>query len=285
MTGGSGRVLDSSRDGGGRLALQEPTRVVEAEQSWWDVGCGASGAGLGWPQDEPHPALSERAQPQRIRYMKSKNGYINQSGQATDPASADSWTSPRRSTKTCATRELEGSYVRHVGPIYRFLYSRVGNREDAEDLTGETFLKASRQLDVSRPDTSIAAWLFTVARTVLADHWRTYYRSGSRLPFDDLLDHPEASTEPPSMQRRESERRIEVILRSLPPQHRRVLELRFLHGCSVQEIAQALGTTSGNVKVLQHRALAWAVKLDGDLPWSSPASRASGQSRSPGSPD
>lgn len=254
-------------------------------QSWWDGGCAASISRLGWAQDSPHSALSESAQPGKIGQMKSQNGHLNPSVQATDPAFAESRVSPHHPTQPCATADLEAVYVRHVESIYWFLYRRVGNCEDAEELTGKVFLKASQELDLSRSDASIAAWLFAVARTVLADHWLTYYRSGSGLPFDDLLEYPDTNSETLTLQHSTSEHRVAAILHSLNPQQRRVLELRFLRGCSVQETAEALGITPGNVKVLQCRALARAVQVDADLPPSGPPSRASGQCRSPGSRD
>src|SRR5690242_4091299 len=82
--------------------------------------------------------------------------------------------------------QLEDVFASYVDPVYRFLYRRVGNREDAEDLTSEVFLKATRALDRERPEASIAHWLFTVAHTVLADHWRHYYRQGTPIYLDDL---------------------------------------------------------------------------------------------------
>jgi RNA polymerase sigma-70 factor (ECF subfamily) len=125
-------------------------------------------------------------------------------------------------------------------------------------LAAETFLKASRQLDVSRSEASIASWLFTVARTVLADHWRKYYRHGALLPWDELDIEPLIGTATPDTERTETERRVADTLEALPERYRRVLELRFLQGYSVAETAQELGVTPGNAKVLQYRALARA---------------------------
>jgi RNA polymerase sigma factor (sigma-70 family) len=157
--------------------------------------------------------------------------------------------------------DLEQVFSRYVDPVYRFLYSRLGNREDAEDLTSEVFLKATRQLDSRRAEASIAQWLFTVARTVLADHWRRYYRGGASIPLDDTrveaVSHEENSATPTE----QSERVVEEVLSALPDRYRVVLELRFLRGYSVQETAQELGITPENVKVIQHRALAKAVQM------------------------
>src|SRR5688572_14127181 len=93
---------------------------------------------------------------------------------------------------------LASAYARYVAPIYRFLYSRLGNQEEAEDLTSEVFLKAVRQLEPQRDEASVQAWLYQVARTTLADYWRRR----SRVPQDPLgyLDVPDpqgAAATPP----------------------------------------------------------------------------------------
>jgi RNA polymerase sigma-70 factor (ECF subfamily) len=157
--------------------------------------------------------------------------------------------------------DLEQVFAKYVDPIHRFIYSRVGNREDAEDLTSEVFLKATRLLDRERPEASVATWLFTVARTVLADHWRRYYRGGASVELDetrlgDIPDSPRGS-EPSEA----SARRVSQVLGGLSDRYRRVLELRFLRGYSIQETAHEMGITPENVKVIQHRALAKAAQV------------------------
>lgn len=158
--------------------------------------------------------------------------------------------------------DLEQVYAEYLDPIYRFLYTRVGNREDAEDLTSQVFLKAFRQLDVARADRSIASWLFTVARTVLADHWREAYRYGPLVELNETL--AERTDEQSHPDDDEEVRRVNGVLAHLPVRHREVLELRFLRGYTVEETARALGITAANVKVIQHRALARAAALMDD---------------------
>ncbi len=157
--------------------------------------------------------------------------------------------------------DLEQVFSRYVDSIHRFLYSRVGNREDAEDLTSEVFLKATRLLDRDRPEASMAQWLFTVARTVLADHWRRYYRSGAPIPLDEMrIAEIPGQTESPEPSER-STQLVEEVLSGLSERYRQVLELRFLRGYSIQETARELQITPENVKVIQHRALAKAVLI------------------------
>jgi RNA polymerase sigma-70 factor (ECF subfamily) len=154
---------------------------------------------------------------------------------------------------------LEQVYEQYLDPIYRFLYARVGNREDAEDLTSQVFLKALRSLDIAYAEHSIAGWLFTVARTVLADHWRREYRHGTMAELDEnLTDRAETVNGTGDT---ETVHRVEEILAFLPARYRAVLELRFLRGYTLEETAQELGITTGNVKIIQHRALAKAVDV------------------------
>lgn len=161
--------------------------------------------------------------------------------------------------------DLERVFDRYLEPVHRFLYSRVGNREDAEDLTSEVFLKAARLLEGNRPEASIGKWLFTVARTVLADHWRRYYRTGATFQLDDTS----IMEAPGRIERLDTSERAEAlvadVLAKLPDRYRQVLEFRFLQGMSIAETAEALSMSPDNVKVTQHRALAKAVQLGEDL--------------------
>jgi RNA polymerase sigma-70 factor (ECF subfamily) len=161
--------------------------------------------------------------------------------------------------------DLEQIFSRYAEAVHGFLYRRVGNREDADDLTAEVFLKASRLLDTGRSEASVRAWLFAVARSVLADHWRRYYRAGAPLSLDDLrIETVPEELEPPDATD-DMARRVAELLSRLPDRYRRVLELRFLHGYTIQETAQALSITPDNVKVIQHRALARAVQVGEDM--------------------
>lgn len=158
---------------------------------------------------------------------------------------------------------FEQIYDEHVVGIYRFVYARVGNRPDAEDLTAQVFVRAVEQLDTTRQPGQIAAWLYRVAQNAIADYWRAFYR----LPLIGV-DHVAPGWEPaddrprPEPAREDgSAKRVEALLHDLPDRYRRVLELRFLQRLSVAETAVAMGITSGNAKVLQYRALRKAALL------------------------
>ena len=163
-------------------------------------------------------------------------------------------------------QEFQAFYQEHIGLIYRFVYSKVGNREEAEDLTSQIFMKAVRGMDTERGTLSMQKWLFQVARTTIADYWRTYYRIASSS-LDELLDagwEGPALAEPvatngASVQPGEQVRRI---LQALPEHYREVLTCRFLLNLSIRETADRMGLTEANVKVLQFRALKRAADLE-----------------------
>ena len=157
---------------------------------------------------------------------------------------------PLRQGDASQDREhLTWAYQTHVTAIYQYIYSRVGNRPDAEDLTAQVFMKAINGMrsDVSVPE--LRSWLYRVAQTTLADHWREYYAEDTAELEDDVTRPPTPRENPEAVQR------VDALLATLPESYRRVLELRFLKGYSVRETAQELNLSEANVKVLQFRAL------------------------------
>lgn len=152
----------------------------------------------------------------------------------------------------------EAVYDDNVTWVYRLLYARLGSRSDAEDLTSEVFLAALRPLRLSASVAEVRSYLRATARTVLAAHWRaTMGREITAIDDDVAAPDPgpanETSTAP---------QRVAAVLAQLPPQYRRVLELRFLQGCSVREAANDMGVSIANAKVLQHRALRLAAQIN-----------------------
>lgn len=159
---------------------------------------------------------------------------------------------------------FEKVYDAHVLSIYRFVYARVGNHPDAEDLTAQVFVRAVELLDLDRDPGQIAAWLYRVAQNATADYWRAFYR----LPLvgtDQVAPgwEPAADTASPTPSPGDGgAARVAALMRRLPGHYRRVLELRFLERLSVAETARAMGISSGNARVLQYRALRRAALLE-----------------------
>ena len=151
----------------------------------------------------------------------------------------------------------EAIYRDNVGRVYRLMFSKVGNRSDAEDLTTEVFLTALRPLRVSASVGEVRAYLLATARTLLATHWRrTLGREITTLDEERDVAAFEADAADPG-----TPARAEAILARLPERYSKILRLRFLQAYSLKEAAAELGTTVGNVKVLQHRALRQAAQV------------------------
>lgn len=159
---------------------------------------------------------------------------------------------------------LGSAFQENAARIYRFIYAKVGNREAAEDLTSQVFLKATHWLAEDRSADSVRSWLYTTARTTIVDYWREQSRF-QLVPLDD----PGATalfrgTDGPAEVRRTRERALRI-LDSLPEREREVLSLRFLRGYTAAEVGRALGLSPGNVRIVQMRALRRATEfLDSD---------------------
>jgi RNA polymerase sigma-70 factor (ECF subfamily) len=143
--------------------------------------------------------------------------------------------------------------------VYAFIFARVGNRADAEDLTQQVALKAIPRLRSGATTAAIRAYLFATARSVLAAFWSARFG----LPEEQLREDVWVRQERPEPAG-ESVERVERILSQLPANYRRLLELRFLRGYSLKEVAAELGTTLGGIKVMQLRALRAAAKVSDD---------------------
>ncbi|HEY0830871.1 MAG TPA: sigma-70 family RNA polymerase sigma factor [Candidatus Dormibacteraeota bacterium] len=140
--------------------------------------------------------------------------------------------------------------------VYAFIYARVGNRADTEDLTQQVALKAIPRLREGAPASAIRGYLFATARSVLGAFWSTRLGlSEAELREDLAMPVPLG---PPSEEGTET---VQQILAQLSDNYRRVLELRFLHGYSLKEVASEMKSTVGAIKVMQLRALRAAAKV------------------------
>jgi len=160
---------------------------------------------------------------------------------------------------------LEALYREQLGLIYRYVYRKVGNPQEAEDLTSSILLKAVRSLQPEEGPERVSHWLLRVARTTLIDYWRTH----ARVTHSSLEALQEAGWEGPAerdlfgVDGRPTER-VQGLLETLPEREREVLTCRFLLGLSNRETAVRLGLTEGNVRTIQYRALKRAATLDAE---------------------
>ncbi len=154
-------------------------------------------------------------------------------------------------------RDAMAQLYRAFAPgLLGFLQTQVRRREDAEDLLGETFLSAMRDLPRFEGDAGgFRGWIYRIATNRAIDYARRQIRRPEESLFgveatpSDLDPAAEAIT-------RSEHARLWRAVRDLPDEQRRVIALRLSGGLTAPEIAEVIGKRVGAVKALQHRALA-----------------------------
>ncbi|MEU4541939.1 sigma-70 family RNA polymerase sigma factor [Nonomuraea dietziae] len=158
-------------------------------------------------------------------------------------------------------------YDRYLDLVYRYIYFRVGSHPLAEDLTSETFLRALRRIgDFTWQGRDFGAWLVTIARNLVADHFKSG-RYRLEVSTAEVLDVPLEGAHIPenAVVTAIINDRVLRAVRDLNPEQQECVVLRFLHGLSLAETALIMGKKSGAIKALQFRAirsLARALKPD-----------------------
>jgi RNA polymerase sigma-70 factor (ECF subfamily) len=142
-------------------------------------------------------------------------------------------------------------YDRSFHRVWAFVIRRTQNRADAEDVTSEVFRRALENLrGYEWRGTPFAAWLLRIAANTLAHRWE---KAGRESPVSYAMAPPPELAEPDADL--EQSAMLFQLVERLPDAQRRVIELRYVEGRSLLEVAQELGKTEGAIKQLQRRAL------------------------------
>ncbi|HEY0702825.1 MAG TPA: sigma-70 family RNA polymerase sigma factor [Candidatus Acidoferrales bacterium] len=141
-------------------------------------------------------------------------------------------------------------YELHFDRVYAYVSRRVGDRDAAQDVTSETFHHALANLHhFEWRGAPFAAWLMRIASNAITDRWRRLHRESGNI------SEQEPVSKDPSPEEVQHRARLFELVRTLPEDQRRVIEMRFAEEKSVREIAVALGKTEGAVKQLQFRGV------------------------------
>lgn len=159
-------------------------------------------------------------------------------------------------------------YDRYVEAIYRFVYLKLPRKEDAQDLTAETFTRAWQSMSDGKPVANVRAFLYQIARNLVVD----FYRGQKHEPSVDVLVTFEGAGTSPDTERNISESarlpiqpngmepRAELALifarlARLKEDYRDVLTLRLIDDLPFSVIGEILGKNTGHIRVIYHRAL------------------------------
>ncbi len=144
-------------------------------------------------------------------------------------------------------------YDRFVQLIYRYIYSRVGNAPEAEDITSQTFIKAYESLDRYQERGLFSAWLFRIAQSKLNDHFRRSRREVGLEAVGEILEREDALG---VLIRAEELTRLRSLIQHLESDDQELIRLRYVAELSFAEIAELLGRREEAVKKSVYRLLA-----------------------------
>jgi RNA polymerase sigma factor (sigma-70 family) len=158
---------------------------------------------------------------------------------------------------SCQAGRLDGFdplYRAYVSKIYAYLYRRTLHREIAEDLTSQTFIKALEGIGgYAAKRGPFAAWLYTIARNALTDHYRSRRET---VDIENVFDLSSDHDIPAEIAGRLDAEKLREALKALDPQKREIILLRLWDGLSYKEIAALTGKTETNCKVIFSRTVA-----------------------------
>lgn len=161
------------------------------------------------------------------------------------------------------------AYDLYVDHIYRFIYFKVSNKEDAQDLVSAVFLKTWNyiQRESLKDVKTLRALLYKVSRTSIIDHYRKNSQHNN-IRIDDQENEIDIADDRQNIAEKTEIifdfRIIENKLKELKDEYREVIILRFIDELSIDEIAEIVGKTKGNVRVLLYRSLKALKELIGD---------------------
>jgi RNA polymerase sigma-70 factor (ECF subfamily) len=152
-------------------------------------------------------------------------------------------------------------YHKYRPSIFNYIYYRVGDRELADDLTSDVFVRMVEHDKLhSQNGRPIAPWLYAVARNMVIDHHRRAKRIGWQS-ISETVSASEASNPVKRVEEQSMESCLMAAMEKLTEEQRQVILLKFIERRTNQEIGKELGKPEGAIKSLQYRALAGLKRL------------------------
>ena len=224
----------------------------------------------------PHRVRRPRLRHPRTRRPVLRPGRRHRGGRQTGPRRLGAATARRPAADSDSARMMDlveraqageadafgRLYDQYSDTVYRYIYYRVGGKATAEDLTSETFLRALRRIGTfTWQGRDFGAWLVTIARNLVADHFKSS-RFRLEVTTGEMLDANEVERSPEdSVLESLSNAALLDAVRRLNPQQQECVTLRFLQGLSVAETARVMGKNEGAIKTLQYRAVRTLARL------------------------
>jgi RNA polymerase sigma-70 factor, ECF subfamily len=149
---------------------------------------------------------------------------------------------------------FNGLYMAYIRPIYRYIFSKVGEVRQAEDLTAQVFLAVLESLPRYHHEGHFAAWLFSIARHKVADHYRS---QRGEVPIEETLAESGKTGDPlTTVIQTEEAQQISKLIHQLDEQDQELLRLRFVASLGFGEIARLINSNMEATKKRIYRLLA-----------------------------
>ena len=153
--------------------------------------------------------------------------------------------------KPKAEKELEMLMDRYQEPVYWFVRRRVGNHDDAADISQEVFIRVYRNLDSLKDKSAAKSWIFRIAVNEIArfmeqhkkQHGEITPEIENQVTAGDYVDYDDAMA-----------RKFQLALATLSPRQREVFDLRYYQEMAYEEIAEVLGSSVSTMKTTYHIA-------------------------------
>ena len=148
-------------------------------------------------------------------------------------------------------------YDRYVDAVYRYVFYRVRNEAEAEDVTSDVFMRALRAIPKYEPRQAFLAWLYRIARNAVIDRSRRQ-AARQQVSFEDALAHPNADqiVNPDAALLAGSDASVvRRAMQQLTPLQQEILVLRYVEGYDTKTISRLVGRSDGTIRGIEFRAL------------------------------
>lgn len=144
-------------------------------------------------------------------------------------------------------------YDKYVRKIYDFIYYKTHHKETAEDLCSKVFMKCLENLEKYQEEKgAFSSWLYRIAANTVTDHWRTQKHHSDISDAWDLASEDDLFKD---IENKEKFAEVEKLLKRLKPEQRDIVMLRIWSGLSYKEIAEIIGKSENNCKMIFSRTI------------------------------
>lgn len=156
-------------------------------------------------------------------------------------------------------------FQRYFEPVYRYVYSRVGNRTWSDDITSETFIALTDLIQNYKSQYKLKTYIIGIAINKIKQFWSQKHMRDHNISDENFIIDDDVDEISKEINLKKKKKIIKNILNKLPLKYRNVLQKRFIEGKNIKETSIELNISEQNVKTIQNRAIKKAISIGGNL--------------------